>query len=91
MTKHPLAIKMLAFSNMDYVNGGEHLGSSLRGTDVYPPYGMVHGGTRGENRMDIDGYRIILYPTLIYISRIQDWVRVVRNGYRTAPDNNSGG
>jgi hypothetical protein len=30
------------------------LGSSLRGTHVYPPYGMVHGGTRGENRMDID-------------------------------------
>jgi hypothetical protein len=42
----PLAIKMLAFSNMDYVNGGEHLGSSLCGTHVYPPYGMVHGGNR---------------------------------------------
>jgi hypothetical protein len=62
---------MLAFSNMDYVNGGEHLGSSLRGTHVYLPYGMVHGGIRGENRMDIGGYRIILYPILIYISRIQ--------------------
>lgn len=47
-------------------------------------------GLGGENRMDIGKYMIISYSTLIYISRIKDWVRVVWDGYRTAPGNNSG-
>jgi hypothetical protein len=43
--------------------------------------------------MDIGGYSVILYPTLMYFSRIHDQIRVVkiRDGYRMRPSNNLGG
>jgi hypothetical protein len=48
---------------------------------------------RDENGTDTAGYRVIPYPTLVYFSRIQDWIRVVkiRYGYRTGPGNNLDG
>jgi hypothetical protein len=48
---------------------------------------------RDENGTDTAGYRVILYSTLIYFSRIRDRIQVVkiRDGYRTRPDNNPGG
>jgi hypothetical protein len=44
---------------------------------------------RNENRTDIDGHRVIPYPTLIYFSRIRDRIRVVKiqDGYRTRSGN----
>jgi hypothetical protein len=52
----------------------------------------VDGG-RDENGTDTAGYRVISYPTLMYFSRIQDRIRVVkiRDGYRMGPDNNPDG
>jgi hypothetical protein len=46
-----------------------------------------------ENGTDTAGYRVILYPTLMYFSRIRDRIRVVkiRDGYRTGPGNNPDG
>jgi hypothetical protein len=40
---------------------------------------------RDENGTDTAGYRVILYPTLMYLSRIRDRIQVVkiRDGYRT--------
>jgi hypothetical protein len=52
-----------------------------------------HIGSRDENGTDTAGYRVTLYPTLMYFSRIQDRIRVVKikYGYRTRPGNNPGG
>jgi hypothetical protein len=46
-----------------------------------------------KNGTDTTGYRVISYPTLMYFSRIQDRIRVVkiRDGYRTGPSNNPDG
>jgi transposase InsO family protein len=48
---------------------------------------------RDENGTDTAGYRVIPYPTLMYLSRIRDRIRVVkiRDGYRTGPGNNPDG
>jgi hypothetical protein len=48
---------------------------------------------RDENRTDTAGYRVILYLTLMYFSRIRDRIRVVkiRDGYRMGPSNNPDG
>jgi hypothetical protein len=48
---------------------------------------------RDKNGMDTTGYSVIPYPTLMYLSRIRDRIRVVkiRDGYRTGPGNNTGG
>jgi hypothetical protein len=50
-------------------------------------------GVRDENGTDTTGYRVILYPTLIYFSRIRDriWVVDIRDGYKTRPGNNPDG
>jgi hypothetical protein len=49
--------------------------------------------TRDENGTNTAGYKVIPYPTLMYLSRIRDRIRVVkiRDRYRTGPGNNMGG
>jgi hypothetical protein len=49
--------------------------------------------SRDENGTDTAGYRVIPYPTLMYLSRIRDRIRVlkIRDGYRMGPGNNTGG
>jgi hypothetical protein len=49
--------------------------------------------TRDENGTDTAGYRVIMYSTLMHVSRIRGRIRVVkiRNGYKTGPGNNPGG
>jgi hypothetical protein len=53
---------------------------------------VVAQTARDENGSDTAGYKVIPYPTLMYFSRIQDRIRVVkiRDGYRTGPGNNPG-
>jgi hypothetical protein len=48
---------------------------------------------RDENGTDTAGYRVILYHTLMYFSRIQDRIRVVKiqDWYKMGPSNNPGG
>jgi hypothetical protein len=49
--------------------------------------------TRYENGTDTAGYRVILYPTLMYFSQIHDRIHVVKiyDGYKMGPGNNPGG
>jgi hypothetical protein len=44
---------------------------------------------KDENEMDIAGYRVITYPTLMYFSRIR--VVKIRDGYRMGLGNNPDG
>jgi hypothetical protein len=48
---------------------------------------------RDENGTDTAGYRVIMYPTLMYFSLIRDQIQVVKiqDGYRTGPGNNPDG
>jgi hypothetical protein len=49
--------------------------------------------SRDESGTDTAGYMVITYPTLMYFSRIQNriWVVKIRDGYRTGPGNNPDG
>jgi hypothetical protein len=92
MSSQEVTVELLNSDGSNYASWSFHLYNTFR--SLGPEVEQIFDASvlpinidmnRDENGTDTIGYRVILYPTLMYFSRIRDRIRVVKiqDGYRT--------